>query len=173
MKRIGKSSLAVRPAIAKLVFVVLVLLLVLSLGTAPAYAKATTVITNYSEETEIFVFVPCALGGAGENVYLSGPLHILFVTTITDKGTFMSRTLFQPQGISGTGEISGNRYQATGETQDTFTGRVGYESSYVNNFKIIGQGPGNNFLIHENVHVTVNSNGTLTAYVDNYSVECK
>lgn len=173
MIRISDKSPAARPVAAKLVFLVLVLLLLLSMGTAPAYAKATTFTVSFSEQTDLFVFVPCALGGAGENVYLSGPLHILFSATITDNGTFVSKYLFQPQGISGTGETSGDRYQATGETQDTFTGQVGTEYSFVNNFKIIGQGPGNNYLVHENVHVTVNPDGTLTAYVDNFSVECQ
>jgi hypothetical protein len=41
------------------------------------------------------------------------------------------------------------------------------------NFRIIGQGSGNNFLIHENFHVTINPNGTVTAFVDNFSVDCR
>ena len=44
---------------------------------------------------------------------------------------------------------------------------------YVNNFRIIGQGTGNNFLVHEIVHLTINANGTATNYVDNFSIECK
>jgi hypothetical protein len=60
----------------------------------------------------------------------------------------------------------------TFETMETYTGRVGYEYTYVNNFKIVGQGSGNNFMIHETLHLTVNPDGTLTAYVDNYSAEC-
>jgi hypothetical protein len=43
----------------------------------------------------------------------------------------------------------------------------------VNNFRIIGQGPGNNYLVHEVFHVTINANGEVTAYVDNFSIECK
>jgi len=172
MTRIGNPGLAIRPAIAKLVLLVAVLLLVLSLGIVPAQAKATTFTVNYSEEIELYVFVPCALGGTGEEVYLSGPLHILMTTTFNDSGAFVIRDLFQPQGISGTGMISGDRYQATGETMDTNTGRVGYEYSFVNNFKIVGHGSGNNFMVHENLHVTVNPDGTLTAYVDNFSAEC-
>ena len=31
----------------------------------------------------------------------------------------------------------------------------------------------NNFLVHENTHVTVNANGEVTASVDNFSVDCK
>jgi hypothetical protein len=43
----------------------------------------------------------------------------------------------------------------------------------VNNFRIIGQGTGNNFLVHETFHITVNADGTMTASVDNFSVDCK
>lgn len=173
MNRIGKSSLALRPLVVKLAFLMLALVLVLSAGVAPARAQATTYKTNIFEPTELFVYIPCALGGMGEYVYLSGPLHILIFTTLNASGGFVSKTHFQPQGISGTGQTSGDRYQATGGTQDIFTGRIGSNYTYVNNFKIVGQGTGNNYMVHETFHYTVNANGTVTAWVDNYSVECK
>jgi hypothetical protein len=65
------------------------------------------------------------------------------------------------------------KYQGTGDPRDSFNGVVGFEETFVNNFRIIGQGPGNNFLVHENFHITVNVNGTLTVFRDNFSVECK
>jgi len=43
----------------------------------------------------------------------------------------------------------------------------------VNNFYMIGQGPGNNFKVHETYHYTIDANGELTAFVDNFSVTCK
>lgn len=157
----------------KTLFLSLALVLVLCLGISPAQAAATTFTTSFSLPFEFTVFVPCAAGGAGEIVDLSGPLHILFVTVIDDQGNYHLKTHYQPQGISGTGETTGATYQATGETQDSFNGKIGYEYTFVNNFKIIGQGTGNNFLVHENIHITVNANDTLTAYVDNFSVECR
>src|SRR6266571_2847053 len=30
-----------------------------------------------------------------------------------------------------------------------------------------------NFLIHENFHITINANGRVTAFVDNFSVDCR
>lgn len=45
--------------------------------------------------------------------------------------------------------------------------------TFVNNFRIIGQGPDNNFLVHENLHMTVNPNGALTSFVDNFSLTCQ
>jgi hypothetical protein len=48
-----------------------------------------------------------------------------------------------------------------------------YTFTYINNFRMIGQGPGNNFLVHTTNHVTINANGEATATVDNTSTECK
>jgi hypothetical protein len=83
---------------------------------------------------------------------------------------------FQPQGISGTGESTGAKYQAIGVTQESFknsfqNGQV--NETFVNNFRIIGQGPGNNFLVHETLYFTINADGTVTVFHDNFSVDCK
>jgi hypothetical protein len=173
MNPIENRSFFARSVISKFLFLAVVLALVVSLGVAQAQAKAISFVTNFSENTDLFVFVPCADSGMGEYVLLSGPLHVLFVTVIDNQGGFHSKYLFNPQGISGTGLSTGDKYHATGETSGTFNGKVGYEQTYENNFKIIGQGPGNNFLVHETFHITVNPNGTLTAFVDNFSVKCK
>ena len=61
-------------------------------------------------------------------------------------------------------------------TQDEFSGSLvngQFEETFVNNFRIIGQGPGNNFLIHENAHLTINANGDVTVTHDNFSAVCK
>ena len=71
---------------------------------------------------------------------------------------------------SGYGGLGATRAVTQGTTT---TGVIGVTDNFVNNFKIIGPHPGNNILIHENFHVTVNANGTLTAFVDNFSAECK
>ncbi len=173
MSRIRDWLSSGKPVIWRFVSLAVTLGLIAVLAVVPALAKATTFTDNVRVPTDLFVFVPCAANGAGEFVYLTGPLHILFVTTIDDQGGFHSKYHFQPQGISGTGLTTGDKYQATGVTQGTFTGKVGFEETDVNNFKIIGQGPGNNFLVHENFHFTVNANGQVTAFVDNFSVKCK
>ena len=139
----------------------------------PALDKATTFTDNVKIPINMPVFIPCAAGGSGDVVYLSGNIHVLFHTTFDDSGGYHSKYHYQPQGISGTGSITGYKYQGTGVTQGTANGKVDYVSTYVNNFKIIGQGPGNNFLVHQNLHVTVNANGRVTAFVDNFSVKCR
>ena len=45
--------------------------------------------------------------------------------------------------------------------------------TFVNNFRIIGQGSGNNFLVHETLHITVNADGTITVFHDNFSIDCR
>ncbi len=138
-------------------------------------ARAVVFTENLSIPIELFVFVPCADGGAGEDVVLSGFLHILVHQTINDN-RFRVKLHFQPQGISGSGVSTGDKYQATGVTQETFGGSFvngQFTTTFINNFRIIGQGRGNNFLVHQNAHVTFNANGEITAEVDNFSVVCK
>ena len=131
--------------------------------------------SNIIFPVDIETFVPCANGGAGEIVVLSGNLHDLFHITINGN-RFKVKVHTQPQGIRGVGLTTGDSYRGTGVTQETFGGSFvnGQASStFVNNFRIVGQGPGNNFMIHEVVHVTFNAKGELTAVVEQLSVTCK
>jgi aminoglycoside N3'-acetyltransferase len=67
----------------------------------------------------------------------------------------------------------GDKYQATGAVNMIeFNGKVSQEQTFVQNIHYIGQGNGNNFLLHSNLHITVNPDGTVTASVDNFSTEC-
>jgi hypothetical protein len=135
------------------------------------------VTTNSSIPESFTVFVPCANNGTGELVDFSGDLHVLSIVTIGGGNNVTIRNHFQPQGISGIGRSTGYKYQATGGNQYStqFDNIDGFPLlfSSVSNFRIIGQGPNNNFLMHENIHLTVNANGTTTAYVDNFSIDCK
>ena len=145
----------------------------LALFTVPANAAKQV---NDRSEIDLTVFVPCAAGGAGELVDLSGPLHTLITFTIN--GNNVSGTAhFQPQGLSGTGETTGDKYQATGVTKDT-SFKVSFQNgqaqqTFINNFRIIGTGPGNNFLVHEEAHITINANGAVILVHDNLSIACK
>jgi hypothetical protein len=138
-------------------------------------AGAFTVITNIVEPLDFTQFVPCANGGTGEDVHLSGTLHTVIRTTINGNKVGI-KTLSNPQGVSGTGLTSGDHYQGTGVTQETSnenSGGLPETETFINNFRILGPGKGNNLLVHENAHFTVNANGTVTSFVDNFSIECK
>lgn len=135
-------------------------------------APAETFTASTKFQVDIAVFVPCANGGVGEDVLLSGTLHDLFHVTINDNSLHV-KFHDQPQGITGTGLTTGLKYQATGVTQEEFNTSFGLTDTFVNNFRIIGQGPGNNFLVHDNVHITINPNGTVTSFHDNFRIDCK
>jgi hypothetical protein len=128
--------------------------------------------SNGSVPLATSTFVPCANGGAGEVVNLTGSLHILSTITIDSAGGIHGTLLFNPQNVSGVGSVSGAGYRGTGETVSTFSGNVGVASTLVNNFRLVGFGGAPSLQVHENVVLVVNANGTLTASVDHLSVTC-
>jgi hypothetical protein len=142
-------------------------------GASAAGAQATAVTTNEFLPVTVLAFVPCANDGAGELVVLEGTLHVLTHVTMDDGGGLHVKQHFQPQGISGTGLTTGDTYHGTGVTQTEFNATAGVEQTSINNFRIIGQGPDNNLLVHSTVHVTITPNGDVTSVVDNFSVECR
>ena len=131
--------------------------------------------TNDVDISDITTFVPCANGGAGELVQAVGRLHQVFTLVINANGSLTVKGHFQPQGLTGVGLTTGDKYQATGVTQqiDHFGAGFPIISTFINNFRFIGAGPGNNLLFHEESHVTINANGVITALVDHISLECR
>jgi hypothetical protein len=163
-----------REEMLKRILVLLSALATISLAAAVGSRAAT--IENTSVPLVNFpVFVPCANGGAGEVVLLNGDLHVLI--TFTTNGKKVSGTeILQPQGVFGIGSVTGAEYQGTGVTlvQFTASGQNGqFETTVVNNFLIIGQGSGNNLLVHSRLHLTFNANGTLIADIANATADCK
>ena len=122
------------------------------------------------------VFVPCANGGAGEYVELSGSLNFVFHDIFDSSGGLHVQVHSNLQGVSGTGATTGTKYQASQSESDGFNVSVDdapFESTSVASFNIVGQGRGNNFVLHESAHFTVNANGDVTAQHDHFSVDCK
>jgi hypothetical protein len=129
------------------------------------------VLTNTVVPITILVNIPCV----PETVLLTGELHVLIAQEVDSNGGIHIKSHSQPQGISGVGMLTGDKYQGTGVTQEHFNDHAGLpiEDTFVNNFRIIGQGPGNNFLVHTTLHITIDANGVLTADVVNASTDCK
>ena len=138
-------------------------------------AAQAAVETNETFTESISEFVPCLNGGAGET--LSGDLRLHGLVTSTVNGNRVSGKFhFQPQGGGLVGETTGILYHATGVTQGTFSGSIvngQYSESFVNNFRMIGSGPGNKYLEHEVFHITINARGETTVELDHLSIECK
>ena len=152
----------------------IVVCLIAALAVTVSVARAAVIVNDKSDFT-LLVSIPCANGGAGEDVLLQGTLHTLFTFTINGNNV-SGKSHFQPQGVSGVGLTTGATYRATGVTQDHFKTSLQNEQANltgVNNFRIIGQGPGNNFIVHDNFHFTINANGDLTVSHDNFTTDCK
>jgi hypothetical protein len=138
-------------------------------------SASAAVTDNVKEPFSQDVWVPCANGGVGELLTISGRLHILFTETFDAAGGAHFTFHFQPQGASGIGSVTGDVYRAVGKTGGSThigSGGLPFIDTFVNNFYMIGTGGGVNFKLHNTVHVTVNANGELSANVDNSSVTC-
>jgi len=151
------------------------LLALVVLGVHPANAQTT----NDKIPVMIPVNIPCANGGEGEIVMMSGMLHVLIHTSTNAEGCVTMKTHFQPQQLTGTGSVTGAKYQGTGVTQSTTHEKTNcgdgciIEENFVNNFRMIGQGPGNNFTVHSNTRIIYNvCTEETTVVVENASVEC-
>lgn len=158
----------------KSTFTLAITLLILSMAGA-ALAQALAITVNQFVPFALVAFVPCANGGAGENVLVQGVLHLQDHITINNNRATI-KTHAQPQGASGVGLTTGDIYSATGVTQEQDSIPIvngAFEFTFINNFRIIGQGPNNNFLVHQTIHQTVNANGEVTTFIDNTSVECR
>jgi hypothetical protein len=139
-----------------------------------ALTASAAVTTNETQPLSSSIFVPCAAGGVGEVVDLTGSIHVLRTTTVT--GNVVNGTEhFQPQGVRGVGEITGSTYEATGVTQQHFSFQLdgGHgETSFVNTVRVIGHGGVPSFSVHETTHMAMASDGTLTVTHDTLSVDC-
>ena len=133
------------------------------------------VVTNSSVPITLDVFVPCADGGVGETIEVSGFVHVQSSVTFDRAGGVHFSEQVNPQGVGGTGLTTGDKYRAIGLTRDDFstTSSGVLQLTFINRFDMIGQGPGNNFSVHETEHVTVLPDGTVTVFFDNLSITCK
>ena len=149
------------------------LLMVLAVVASGLLAVTSASATAVTEKIP-FDFVLAPEEACGEAIHLSGTLLAEFSFTETSSGNVEIGFHFNPQGITGVGLTSGATYHATGETLGTTTIRAtgGISDTFVNNFKIIGDGSAPNFLETDVIHVTVNANGVVTATVEKSMIRC-
>jgi hypothetical protein len=139
-----------------------------------ALTASAAVDTNEKQAFNATVFVPCAAGGAGEVVDLSGTIHQLTSVTVNDNVVSGTQHT-QPQGVRGIGETTGSTYQGNGVTTQHFSfhlvGGHGV-TSFVDSFQIVGQGSTPSFRIHETTHMEMAPDGSLAITHDQVSVDC-
>jgi hypothetical protein len=130
---------------------------------------------NDSVHIEFLQFNPCANGGTGENVQVSGDLHEVYSVTENDnRYVFNYVTNANYKGI---GLTTGDKYQSPGgvhihESYQLPPGQQ-YEGTFFFHVRMGGQGPGNNLLIHQMGHITINANGEVSTEFETVRAECK
>ena len=121
---------------------------------------------------ETTLFVPCANGGAGENVVLSGFTNFVYRISWTDRG-FTSGYHENVHEVKGVGAITGEKFTASGGTNGTVMG------SWVNDqwvgilnrqMRVIGQNT--SFTVKYKSHITVISDGTVKVNNIEQTADC-
>jgi hypothetical protein len=152
----------------------LVLLAIAAVAMAASVSAAQAkLITNDWTSVGYAGFVPCANGGAGE--ILAGSIDVHNLVTSTVNGNHVSwQFQFQPQG-SMVGAITGDTYRVSGVTHGTYEESLDsdqYVLTYVDSFHLIGPGPGNNLLVREIAHVTIDGSDDVVVGHDDLRIDC-
>jgi hypothetical protein len=134
-----------------------------------AEAKADTTTTNLQLPLEATLVNPCT----GELIAFSGTIHFLIHATATPSGNFHTTVHQNLQNVSGTGEQSGDTFHLQLGSTQVLTVAAGVETTTIQNIRVIGPGPDNNFNLHQTMHLTVNANGMATATVEHLSTSCQ
>lgn len=125
------------------------------------------VVTNVDIPISGTVVNPCN----AENVAFNGIDH--FSATVTSDGAGGVHVTFHDNiHVTATGD-QGNSYEGNQEDVDAFNARVGVEQTFVITFSEISNGSAPNFVVHEDMHITVNPNGTMTVFVDHFTANCR
>ena len=132
--------------------------------------RASTFTTN-----EVIPFAFESVECGYETVALSGRLHLVTHGTISSSGHVNAVAHVNPQNIRGFGLTTGTVYLAPGmaQTVTNMNGPAPLTDTFVNNFHLVGHGDAPDFLFHQNVHLTINANGDVTAAFDHVNLECK
>lgn len=145
-----------------------------ALMAAGAGAARAETVTNDTTTINYAGFVPCANGGAGEILIGTIDVHNL-VTSTVNGNTVSSQFHFQPQGGSLVGVLTGDTYRLTGSSHGSSRESLDtdhYVLTYVNNYNLIGPGPGNNLRVHEIAHVNIDRNEDVTVDHDSFTIDC-
>ena len=154
----------------KIIILGLVLLMVVVFATT-VLAKAE--VDKFNEKWEIGPWVvrnKCT----GEDVELSGTVHINGRFVTDSVGGFHMKWLWNWH-LVGVGLDSGTEYiaNATENRQFNEKGHFPFEETEIITFTFVSKGEEPNLILKGRFHITVNANGELTAYFDEWESVCK
>jgi len=129
--------------------------------------------SNVAVPFETTLFVPCANGGAGEEVVLTGTVNFVQQISWTDRG-FTMNYHENTQGLKGTGLSSGERFTASGGTNGTVMGswvNSQWTGTTIRQLRV--SGPRSHFFMNYKYHITVISDGSVKVNSREETAECK
>lgn len=136
-------------------------------------AAQAGVTTNEQLSIAYAGYVPCANGGAGE--LLTGTIAVHNLTSETvDANNVAWQFLFERRGEL-VGRITGDTYRLSGVEHGAYTQSLGSEHStltYVNRYRLVGPGPGNNLIVRETAHLTIGADESVIVQHDDFAVDC-
>src|SRR2546425_838282 len=129
----------------------------------PAYAATTSSVMPFPEPT---ITNPCN----GEDVNVSGNVHVTIGATIDGNGGIHLRIHINNQDVSGIGVTTGSKYQIPTTLDSSAYFGTATTMTLTVNTRVVAQGSTPNFNMRELVHVTMDANGVTTASIDNASI---
>jgi hypothetical protein len=139
-----------------------------------ADAQADTTTINQTIPIIYNTFVPCANGGAGEFVELTGEMHMVIHATSNDNhGTSNIHSSFVR--LTGVGLTTGDTYRGVGASGTSFTFQSDGDTSALtstSNTLFVGPGPDNNLVLRQVFHFTI-VDGEMTSFQNNATFDCK
>jgi hypothetical protein len=139
-----------------------------------ASAAQAKVISNETRSLTYSAYVPCANGGAGELITGTIEMHDLVTSTVNanhDTWQFLS----QPQGGSMVGRSTGDTYRVTGVTHGSYSESLDTDHrtlTYISSFHLVGPGPGNDLLVRDTAHATIDADDNVVVRHDDWSLVC-
>jgi hypothetical protein len=158
----------------KLIRSSVLVIVLLAVTAVPTLAGAVPVVTNQVVPFSRSIQVPCANGGAGENVVFSGEGHEVIVQVPNEAGGTTSIVHYNLMGITGVGETTRTRYHMQGASQALETSQaVGADTlSFTYNLRLVAAGPGNDLSTHVLMQFRIKPDGTTVVLMDITEITC-
>jgi len=134
---------------------------------APATA-ANAVLFNIKFDATTFAPDNCNGGG----IVLTATWHELFALTFDGAGGIHVKQHINVQG-QGSNPATGVEYVAAETFNDEYNAKVGFEETFTLHYNLIAKGSAPNAMLAEDFHVTVNANGDVTSFHDNFRIMCQ
>ena len=140
---------------------------------SPAFRAEKVYDSNIVTPFQVTGTVPCPNRADGEDVLFSGEVHSRARTLFDGRGDLHIVVVENWRGVSGTGLITGAKYQVTSTTTVVHTFKAGEVYTRRTTIQFVGPGPGNNFYVHSRLTLRVNANGLVTVSRDDFTRGCR